>query len=157
MLRWRVAGREMRDATASWLYVLGQFGLLALLPVLPPWHWTWHPLGAALLALSLLLGTWTLLYNRPGNFNVRPQPHEGGHLVMGGPYRFVRHPMYVSVLLGAAGWALCAGGWLRAVVVALLVLVLDGKARFEERLLSRRWPGYAGYRARTARFLPWLW
>lgn len=146
----------MRDSLRSWFYVAGQFGLLALL-LLPPWQLAWRPAGVTLLTASVLIGTWTLWFNRPGNFNVRPQPHESGHLVTSGPYRFVRHPMYVSLLLGAAGWAVCAGSWAHGVVVVLLVLVLNYKASFEEQLLLRRWPGYADYCLRTGRFLPRLW
>ena len=147
----------MRIAVQAWLYVLAQFGLLAALLLAPPWRWAWQPAGVVLLLLAAALAAWTLLHNRPGNFNVRPQPRARGRLVTGGPYRWVRHPMYLAVLLGAAGWAACAGGWLRVAVVLLLVPVLNGKAVLEERLLDARWPEYADYRARTRRFLPGLW
>jgi protein-S-isoprenylcysteine O-methyltransferase Ste14 len=147
----------LHTATLAWLYVLAQFGLLAALLVVPPWQWTWRLAGSVLLLLALLLGAWTLLYNRPGNFNVQPQPRARGHLVTDGPYRRVRHPMYVTVLLGAAGWADCAGGVWRVLIVLLLLLVLNAKAALEERLLLARWPEYAAYRARTWRFVPGLW
>ena len=88
---------------------------------------------------------------------MRPQPRADAHLITDGPYRYVRHPMYVTVLLGAAGWALCAGGLVRALIVLALLLVLNGKAALEERLLLARWPGYAAYRERTRRFLPGVW
>jgi len=145
------------SARAAWLYVLAQFGLLAALLVVPPWQWEWRLAGSVLLVLAVLLGTWTLLHNRPGNFNVQPQPRARGHLVTDGPYRRVRHPMYITVLLGAAGWADCAGGWWRVLIVLALLLVLNAKAALEERLLQARWPEYAAYRARTWRFVPGLW
>ncbi|MHB8570824.1 MAG: methyltransferase family protein, partial [Metallibacterium sp.] len=147
----------LRTATLAWLFVLAQFGLLAALLLVPPWRWAWQPAGVVLLLLAVLLGAWTLLHNRPGNFNVRPQPRAQGHLVTDGPYRWMRHPMYVTVLLGAAGWALCAGGSGRALIVLALLLVLNAKAALEERLLLARWPEYAAYRARTRRFVPGLW
>ena len=147
----------MRSASLSWFYVLAQFGLLAALLVVPPWRWAWQPIGIILLVLAALLGAWTLRHNRPGNFNVRPQPRANAHLITDGPYRYVRHPMYVAVLLGAAGWALCAGGLARTLIVLALLLVLNGKAALEERLLLACWPEYATYRARTRRFLPGVW
>ena len=147
----------MRIAVQAWLYVLAQFGLLAALLLAPPWRWAWQPAGVVLLLLAVALVVWTLLHNRPGNFNVQPQPRARGQLVTGGPYRWVRHPMYLAVLLGAAGWALCTGGVWRALIVVLLVPVLNGKAVLEERLLAARWPEYADYSARTRRFLPGLW
>ena len=144
-------------ATLAWLYVLAQFGLLAALLLAPPWRWAWQPAGVVLLLLAVALGVWTLLHNRPGNFNVQPQPRARARLITAGPYHYVRHPMYLAVLLGAAGWALCAGGVWRALIVLLLAVVLNGKAVLEERQLRARWPDYADYEARTRRFLPGLW
>lgn len=46
-----------------------------------------------LLALSGPLGGWTLLHNRPGNFNSHLEPKASGLLVTSGPYRLMRHPM----------------------------------------------------------------
>jgi protein-S-isoprenylcysteine O-methyltransferase Ste14 len=105
-------------------------------------------------AAGLLLGLWALSNNRPGNFNIRPEPREGGHLVQGGPYRWIRHPMYTAVMACALACALTAAspwGWLG---VAALVAVLATKATFEERSMLAAHPGYAAYRARTRRFVP---
>lgn len=59
--------------------------------------------GIALVAAGALLGLWAIGVNRPGNFNVRPVPRPGATLVTTGPYRFVRHPMYSSLLLAGLG------------------------------------------------------
>lgn len=139
----------------STLLVGAQFGLLALMLLWPaPWH-----LDAATLLLAaagLALGIWVLLHNRPGNFNVRPELKAGARLVTDGPYRWVRHPMYGALLLAAAA-LVAAGGGVQALAWVALVAVLHLKAAREERLLLQRWPEYAAYRARTRRFVPWLW
>ncbi|GAB4400421.1 MAG: hypothetical protein OHK0048_15470 [Rhodoferax sp.] len=135
-----------------------QFGLLALLGAA-----AWRALSAdggrraaalGLLLASALLGFWTLAHNRPGNFNIRPQPRAGGRLVTGGPYAWVRHPMYSAVLLLAAGLAVAVGqSW---AVVAWLALgaVLLAKARIEERCMSALHPHYATHFAGIRRFIP---
>jgi len=109
-------------------------------------------------ALSLALGGWALWANRPGNFNIRPTPRDGGQLVCHGPYRWIRHPMYSAVLglglaavLGAQAWVPTAAAWWA------LLLVLRIKLRLEERWMATRHPGYAAYQARTARLLPGLY
>ena len=82
---------------------------------------------------SVALAAWTLAHNRPGNFNIRPAPKAQGHLVTTGPYRWIRHPMYTSVLLGAAALAWTSGlliGWASSSALAV-VLVL--KSTLEER------------------------
>jgi protein-S-isoprenylcysteine O-methyltransferase Ste14 len=115
------------------------------------------PTGAWVLATAgAALGLWALYWNRPGNFNVRPTPRAGGRLVQGGPYRWIRHPMYTALIAcaGSAVWARPSPwDWLGA---AALVAVLLVKAAFEERWMQVEHPGYAAYRARTWRFVPGL-
>ncbi|MDQ3261228.1 MAG: hypothetical protein M3Q00_10690, partial [Pseudomonadota bacterium] len=51
---------------------------------------------------SIALGIYTLLYNRLGNFNIRPEPKASGRLITSGPYRLIRHPMYSALTLAMA-------------------------------------------------------
>lgn len=85
---------------------------------------------------------------------VRPRPD--GRLVTAGPYRLVRHPMYVGQLLIAFGAPLCLGcRWALAVSFAAAVVVV-ARARMEEDALTRTYAEYAAYRARAKRFVPYL-
>ncbi len=142
-----------RGGLRSRLWVAAQFSVLAAMVAWPaPWR---IDLPALVLgALSAAAAAWVLLYNRPGNFNIRPDPRPGGRLITGGPYRFVRHPMYVSLLGGAGAIALAAHAVAQTMLWLVLLLVLWGKSAMEERLLAGRWPEYASYRARTGRFTP---
>ena len=144
---------------AGRLLVLLQFGLLLLMgSVALPLAWVQGvPWSSAVLALSaLLLGLWTLAHNRFGNFNIHPAPKMAGALVTSGPYRWVRHPMYSSVLLAAAALALLLPLWLALVTFFALFAVLLTKARLEERWLGEWYPQYADYCLRSKRFLPWV-
>ncbi len=131
-----------------------QFGLMALIALrLEP-----SRVGAgflALLAAGLAVGGWALSANRPGNFHIRPDPHPQGELVTRGPYAWVRHPMYLSVLLAMAAFALAGDAW-QWLAWALLAGVLFAKARREERGLAILHPGYEAYRARTRAIVPFL-
>lgn len=111
--------------------------------------------GAVLLAGSAAVGLWALAANRPGNFNIRPEPKPGGSLVTQGPYRWVRHPMYLAVLLFTAAFAAAGDAW-QWLAWAALVAVLFAKARREERGMALAHPGYADYRARTRAILPFI-
>ncbi len=143
----------------SSLLVAAQFGLIVLLVA------TTRPLGTplanalvfTLVVLATFVGIGALAANRPGNFNVRPELKPGAHLVTDGIYRWVRHPMYLAVLLATAA-ALAAdprlwrvGAWL-ALLAVLLV-----KARREEALLQARFADYAAYKQRTNALLPYLY
>ena len=141
------------------LLVALQFALLSVLAALAASNLLHGdiPAAAFMLALaSVALAAWTLAHNRPGNFNIRPAPKAQGHLVTTGPYRWIRHPMYTSVLLGAAALAWTSGlliGWASS---SALAVVLFLKSTLEERWMGEKHPGYAAYVLSSKRFLPWL-
>jgi len=138
------------------LLVALQFAALALLLLLPPWP-ALTPLVLLTGALGAALGSWTLLFNRLGNFNIRPQPKAGGKLITGGPYRYIRHPMYSALLLMFAGVAHGNEPGYKLGIWVLLAVVLVLKARLEEQGLLRIFPGYAQYRRTSKRFIPFIW
>lgn len=72
--------------------------------------------------------------------------------VTGGPYRFVRHPNYVAVVVEIAALPLVHGAWATAVVFSVLnVLLLVVRIRAEETALGPRW---AAAFAEAPRFVP---
>jgi protein-S-isoprenylcysteine O-methyltransferase Ste14 len=86
-----------------------------------------------------------------------PRPTSDSVLIESGMYRRVRHPTYVGVLASALGWALLMASLAALLVVPLLAVLLDLKARREEAWLSERYPRYAAYVRRTRRFIPGLY
>lgn len=86
-----------------------------------------------------------------------PHPRDGAALVDTGAYRLVRHPIYGGLVIGAAGYGLVTAS-LPAVGGALVLLAFFRlKSAREEAWLQQRYPGYAAYRARTRRMLPYLY
>ena len=77
-----------------------------------------------------------------------PRPRETGELIETGPYRFVRHPIYVTGLLFFLGAGLAS-----SVPATLGALALGAlwwrKAAVEEAHLAARFPGYEDYRRRV--------
>ena len=141
------------------LLVALQFGLLLSLVALATPNVLGDNIskGAWMLAgASLALAVWTLSYNKPGNFNIRPLPKIDGVLITTGPYYWIRHPMYTSVLLGASALAWTSGHLSAWGLWAALAVVLLLKSTFEERWMREKHPAYAAYCLRSKRFLPWL-
>ena len=132
-----------------------QFALIAwLIWPLTPQRWSLPAL--LLVGCSAALGAWTLIHNRPGNFNIRPEPKASGQLVTSGPYRFVRNPMYSAVLLFAAAEVVAYGDFWKILCWLALALVLLAKAMLEERGLREQHAAYAEYAKRVCRFIPWV-
>jgi protein-S-isoprenylcysteine O-methyltransferase Ste14 len=75
-------------------------------------------------------------------------------LVVRGPYRWVRHPLYVGELVSSLGLAIAVNNYLAlALWVAMCGLQVYRAVR-EEQLLSRAFPAYRSYRSHTAALLP---
>jgi protein-S-isoprenylcysteine O-methyltransferase Ste14 len=71
-----------------------------------------------------------------------------------GPYRWVRHPLYVGEIVSSLGLAIAAGSAAAAVLWLTLCALQGYRALREEQVLLLALPGYRVYRARTAALLP---
>lgn len=146
------------DRARGWLLVAAQLGLLALLVLAPTGKaWPLPPVVQAVGTVGRVLGGVAIVVGslRLGRAaSVHPEPTGRAALRTDGPYRFVRHPIYTGVLVLGAALALTGRSPLHVVAWAALLAVISVKARFEERLLTERFDGYAEYARRTGRFVP---
>jgi len=74
--------------------------------------------------------------------------------IVGGMYRWVRHPQYLGLMTASFGMLLI---WPRYLVIVAFVTVCFAYyllSRLEERICTREFPDYAGYAAHTGMLLP---
>ncbi|HOY56647.1 MAG TPA: isoprenylcysteine carboxylmethyltransferase family protein [Verrucomicrobiota bacterium] len=88
------------------------------------------------------------------NRTIFPHPREGSQLVQHGVYRWIRHPLYTSLMVLATGWSLFWHSWPAGFMTVILVGFLNLKARHEESLLRAVFPAYGTYCDRVKRFIP---
>jgi protein-S-isoprenylcysteine O-methyltransferase Ste14 len=69
--------------------------------------------------------------------------------VMRGPYRWIRHPVYLGEMLTAGTVMLWRFSIRNAILYAVFVVIQLLRTRWEEQKLSRIYPAYRGYAART--------
>ena len=137
------------------LLVALQFGLIGLMIGLSR-GMLHSPVAIAVSLFGAAIGFWAIAYNQRGNFNIRPVLKEGCRLIMTGPYRLIRHPMYSSVITMMLGIVISTPTWPELAMLIMLIIVLYLKARREERLWCGHNPGYLSYKKRTKLFIPFL-
>ena len=86
-----------------------------------------------------------------------PRPVPGGRLIEDGVFGLVRHPMYGGGVLVALGWGLAMASPMALLGAFVLGVFFDLKSRREEAWLADQFAGYAAYRRRTRRLIPWIY
>jgi protein-S-isoprenylcysteine O-methyltransferase Ste14 len=140
----------------SYALVVIQFACLGALALTGP-ILARNPLLLALEAAALALAGWALLTMRPTNMNVTPDVRADSVLVAHGPYRFIRHPMYASILLGTLAIVIDAPTLLRWAIWAVLLIDLIVKLTYEETLLAAHHPEYVALQQKTWRLAPFIY
>ncbi len=110
------------------------------------------------LALGSALFSWAMLSNQFFETKVRIQTDRGQTVATSGPYRYVRHPGYVGMIIEILATPVLLGslyGIVPAVIAAALFVV---RTALEDRTLQQELPGYAAYAQRVPfRLLPGVW
>jgi protein-S-isoprenylcysteine O-methyltransferase Ste14 len=149
------------------LFLLRPLGLVAMLGLIaylidPAWMaWSSVPLptsvrwvGVALGVLAGLLLTWTFR-NLGKNITDTVVTRKEHFLVKTGPYRWVRHPFYVSFALAMIANSLVTANWFMFTTGAVAFLLLVVRTKKEEENLTERFGDeYRRYMETTGRFWP---
>jgi protein-S-isoprenylcysteine O-methyltransferase Ste14 len=118
------------------------------------------PSNLALLVLELLgigLGIWAVLVMRIGKFNITPDPLDHSQLVTSGPYRLIRHPMYLALLLTTLPLIIYHLDLARFTFWLILLIDLLFKLNYEESLLAVELVRYDRYIERSYRLVPYIY
>jgi protein-S-isoprenylcysteine O-methyltransferase Ste14 len=86
-----------------------------------------------------------------------PKPRSDSRLVQTGVYSLVRHPLYASLIALSFGWVCLWASGLGAVLAVVQAILLDAKARREERWLRQQFSDYVAYAAKVRRLIPWVY
>jgi protein-S-isoprenylcysteine O-methyltransferase Ste14 len=110
--------------------------------------------GVCFLVMGSLMLVWTFR-SLGTNLTDTVVTREKHTLVVKGPYRWVRHPLYSSAALLITALSLIAANWFFLLTGVVLLCVLIMRTRIEEEnLVARFGDSYRVYMARTGRFVP---
>jgi protein-S-isoprenylcysteine O-methyltransferase Ste14 len=165
----RAQAMEKENQGKSWDKIIVRLNLLASFFVYIiagldyRFHWSsvnnvlqW--LGFVLLVLGYVLPQLALTNNRFASGIVRIQTDRGHTVSTGGPYKFIRHPMYLGSLFADFGTPLFFGSYWALIPGALMAALFIYRTWREDRTLQEELPGYKQYAQKVRfRLVPGIW
>jgi protein-S-isoprenylcysteine O-methyltransferase Ste14 len=141
-------GARVTALAGTWIIFL-----VVLIPLRTDLPAPWHVLAAILSTIGDLFAMIIVLH-LGGSYSVMA---EARRLVERGPYAVVRHPLYLAEQVTLLGALITYLSWRAVALFALQSFLQFRRARNEERILTRTFPGYAAYARRTPMLVPgWL-
>ncbi|MBI2853034.1 MAG: isoprenylcysteine carboxylmethyltransferase family protein [Chloroflexi bacterium] len=128
------------------VYIRDRFGSYGAVPPL-------QIAGAVIIGLGIS-GYLASLLSLGRNWSFFASVKKDHRLVTRGPYRYVRHPIYSSMMLVFLGSGLLISNYLMLLLTPLVVFLYFLRARLEERLLAEEFPEYAQHVRQSGMFLP---
>jgi len=119
---------------------------------------SWHLPALLVLAAALILQAAAMIVNPFFSPALRIQTERGHSVITCGPYRFLRHPGYLAMLIAVPASALAVGSWLALIPAFAFSAVIVRRTTLEDRYLRQVFPGYLGYADSVRyRLLPGVW
>jgi protein-S-isoprenylcysteine O-methyltransferase Ste14 len=150
-----------RVRTASALLGYGSILLYFIYPSVIRWaqidlptYVRWIGAGSMLLMMPMIY--W--LFSSLGN-NVTPTVsiREKHELVVSGPYRYIRHPLYTFGFINMVGMSVLAANWfILAMLMIAMTAIFTRTEKEEEKLLEKFGEDYKVYMQKTGKYLPKL-
>ncbi len=140
LARYILAGLDLRNGWTVGFPALAQYAAL----------------GVALLSVAFFM--WAMSSNAYFSQVVRIQSERGHAVATGGPYRYVRHPSYLAVILFELGLSTLLGSWVAILAAGVCAGLFILRTALEDRTLQAELPGYAEYARRVRyRLVPGVW
>jgi protein-S-isoprenylcysteine O-methyltransferase Ste14 len=157
-------GGKPWDLQLTRLMAIPSLGLLVVAGLDQRWNWTvplplWVRLsGGFLFVAGYAFLLWAMYTNQYFSQVVRIQTERGHVAVTGGPYRIVRHPGYLGLVISMLGAVFLLDSLYGLVCFFLYLILVIMRTRLEDRTLLAELPGYPEFAARTkVRLIPGLW
>ena len=114
-------------------------------------------LGLVFQAIGIFIGIWGILIIGIGNFNIQSEV-KSDSLITTGPYKWIRNPMYMAVILVYVPIVIQNFSWINALVFIVLFIAILLKIYFEEQFLEERFGNnYLEYKRKTKSLLPFIY
>jgi protein-S-isoprenylcysteine O-methyltransferase Ste14 len=162
-------GRFNKDVkTWDKIFGLGYTLLLLLQPGVAGWDvrkarsfelpWPVPVLALAVTIMAYAFVHWAMIVNKHAETGVRIQTERHHEVVSSGPYRIVRHPFYISLIVAQLVYPLAMGSPSAFVLALPFAAGLVWRTAREDETLRRELEGYEAFTRQTRyRLFPGLW
>ena len=107
--------------------------------------------------IGFVIAAWAILEMAKSKLNISPTPRENAILITSGPYKFVRHPMYLSLILTIVPAIISYYNQTAVLVFIIVIRNLFLKMMFEEGLLKNYFgDSYLIYMKKSWRLFPYI-
>jgi protein-S-isoprenylcysteine O-methyltransferase Ste14 len=114
--------------------------------------------GLIVCVLGYALLAWAMTSNTFFSQIVRIQSERGHAVITQGPYRYVRHPAYIGMILFEPAMSILLASWPAIIAGGLCSILLILRTALEDRTLQAELPGYEDYSHQVRyRLLPGIW
>ena len=119
----------------------------------------WALIAGILCAVASFKLRWAAIDALGKFWSLHVEIRENHEFVQSGPFRFVRHPVYFSMVLElAASGLMCSAWWMLLVIPVLFVPALIMRLRLEEPALVEKFGDvYRDYQRRVPMLIPYKW
>jgi protein-S-isoprenylcysteine O-methyltransferase Ste14 len=114
--------------------------------------------GLVVCVLSYALLAWAMTSNAFFSQIVRIQSDRDHTVVTSGPYRYVRHPAYVGMILFDLAMSTLLASWMAIIAGGLCAILIILRTALEDRALQAELTGYVDYSRQVRyRLIPGIW
>jgi len=121
---------------------------------------TWISTNIPLMIIQIIgfiVAAWAILEMNKGKINIAPTPRKNATLITSGPYKLIRHPMYLSLILTLTPAMISYYNQTTIIIFAVFSVNLILKMLFEEGLLKSFFGNdYKEYTKHSWRLFPFI-
>jgi len=147
--------KKRKEDLKSTILTIGQYSTLTYLMIFSKWISPNYYLSIIQI-IGFIVAAWAIWEMNKSKLNISPTPRSGSRLIQSGPYKLIRHPMYLSLILTLTPAMISYYKPLHLYIYIAFLINLVFKMFFEESLLKEYFVDYKAYMKKSWRLFPYF-